>query len=95
MINLKDPRQLDLFDRYSELLGPSAYRRLKEGWQGHFRDVIHAMCKFFYSRFEAGLSVPDSRSSRTEILLPSGNPVVMRRERRSTERTPCQVNPLR
>jgi len=40
MINLKDPRQVDLFDRYSELLVPSAYRRLKEGWHGCFRDVI-------------------------------------------------------
>lgn len=40
MIKIKDPRQVELFDRFSELLGPSAYRRMKTGWQGCFRECI-------------------------------------------------------
>lgn len=40
MIKIKDPREVELFDRFAELLGPSAYRRMKEGWQGCFRGCI-------------------------------------------------------
>lgn len=40
MIKIKDPRQTELFDRFSELLGSSAYRRMKDGWQGCFRECI-------------------------------------------------------
>lgn len=40
MIRIKDPREVELFDRFAELLGPSAYRRMKEGWQGGFRACI-------------------------------------------------------
>ena len=36
MIRIKDPREAELFDRFAELLGPSAYRRMKAGWQGVF-----------------------------------------------------------
>jgi hypothetical protein len=37
---IKDPRQTEMLDRFPELLGPAAYRRMKEGWQGCFRECI-------------------------------------------------------
>ncbi|MBN2640309.1 MAG: hypothetical protein JXR78_01510 [Victivallales bacterium] len=40
MIKIKDPRQTEMLDRFSVLLGPAAYRRMKEGWQGCFRECI-------------------------------------------------------
>ena len=40
MIKIKDPRQVELFDRYEELLGPQTYRRMKEGWHGCIRESI-------------------------------------------------------
>jgi|GEM_PF-1732763 len=40
MIRIKDPLEVELFDRFTELLEPSAYRRMKAGWQGCFREGI-------------------------------------------------------
>ena len=40
MIKIKDPPQMELFDRFAELPGPSACRRMENGWQGCSRERI-------------------------------------------------------
>ena len=57
MIKIKDPRQVELFDRFAELLGPSAYRRMKEGWQGCFRECILYLLSDTVEKFSCHLSM--------------------------------------
>ena len=40
MINLKDPRQTQLFDPFEHLFSTLAYKTIRNGWQGVFRHVI-------------------------------------------------------
>jgi len=40
MINIKDPRQTQLFDPFEHLFSPLAYKTIQNGWQGVFRHVI-------------------------------------------------------
>lgn len=40
MQNIRDPQQNRLFDVWEQILSPMAYRKLQEGWQGVFREVI-------------------------------------------------------
>ncbi len=40
MQHIRDPQQNRLFDVWDRILSPMAYRKLKEGWQGVFREVI-------------------------------------------------------
>lgn len=56
MIKIKDPRQAELFDRFSELLGPSAYQRMKKGWQGCFRECILYLLSVVVERFSGHFS---------------------------------------
>ena len=53
MIRIKDPREVELFDRFAELLGPSAYRRMKEGRQGGFRECILYLLSDTVEKFSA------------------------------------------
>lgn len=57
MIRIKDPREVELFDRFAELLGPSAYRRMKDGWQGCFRECILFLLASTVEKFSARLSM--------------------------------------
>jgi len=38
--HIRDPQQNQLFDVWDRILSPMAYEKLKEGWQGVFREVI-------------------------------------------------------
>jgi len=40
MQHIRDPQQNQLFDVWDRILSPMAYTKLKEGWQGVFREVI-------------------------------------------------------
>lgn len=57
MIRIKDPREVELFDRFAELLGPSAYRWMKEGWQGCFRECILFLLSGTVEKFSRRLSL--------------------------------------
>lgn len=56
MIKTKDPRQGELFDRFSELLGSASYRRMKEGWHGCFRECILYLLTSTVENFSCHLS---------------------------------------
>ncbi|MDD4466188.1 MAG: transposase [Dehalococcoidales bacterium] len=56
MIKIKDPRQPELFDRFSELLGPSAYKRMKNGWHGCFRECILYLLSVVVEKFSDNFS---------------------------------------
>ena len=56
MIKTKDPRQGELFDRFSELLGSASYRRMKEGWHGCFRECILYLLTSTVEKFSCHLS---------------------------------------
>jgi len=57
MIKIKDPRQVELFDRYEELLGPQTYRRMKEGWHGCIRESILLLLSNTVEKFSDQLSM--------------------------------------
>jgi hypothetical protein len=40
MRNLKDPRQIPLFDPWAQVFAPRLYEKLRGGWQGLFHDVL-------------------------------------------------------
>ncbi|WP_397568822.1 hypothetical protein [Schlesneria sp. T3-172] len=37
---LEDPRQTPLFDVFANILSPTAYQKLRRGWQHFFRSAI-------------------------------------------------------
>ncbi len=57
MIKIKDPRQVELFDRFTELLGSATYRRMKDGWYGCFRECILFLLADTVEKFSGRLSM--------------------------------------